>query len=50
MIDKKDMKRFWSKVQRAGPDECWEWTASKTLDGYGQFWLKSKSRCEGAHG
>lgn len=29
--------RFWPKVSIAGPDECWEWTASRVADGYGQF-------------
>jgi hypothetical protein len=28
--------RFWSKVDRRGPDECWEWTAART-HGYGAF-------------
>ena len=28
---------FWSKVQVAGLDECWEWTASLTVNGYGKF-------------
>ena len=31
------MKRFWSKVITKGNDECWEWQAGKTADGYGQF-------------
>jgi hypothetical protein len=31
-------QRFWTKVQRAGPDECWLWTASVTGSGYGQIW------------
>lgn len=27
-------ERFWSKVDRRGPDECWPWTAAKNR-GYG---------------
>lgn len=27
--------RFWPKVERRGPDECWPWTAGKCLAGYG---------------
>lgn len=29
-------KRFWLKVDRRGPDECWPWKGS-TSKGYGQF-------------
>ena len=29
--------RFWSKVDRRGPDECWEWKASRKANGYGQI-------------
>jgi hypothetical protein len=29
--------RFWSKVAKRGPDECWEWQASLNQAGYGQF-------------
>ena len=29
-------QRFWVKVDRRGPDECWPWLASKT-HGHGQF-------------
>lgn len=32
-------ERFWSKVERRGPDECWLWQASLYPRGYGQFWL-----------
>lgn len=30
-------ERFWAKVVKAGPDECWKWTASMTRTGYGTF-------------
>ncbi len=29
------LKRFWSKVDRRGADECWPWLANKTAAGYG---------------
>lgn len=29
-------KRFWPKVDRRGPDDCWEWHGSK-VRGYGQL-------------
>lgn len=29
--------RFWSKVEKRGPDECWGWNAQKRWDGYGRF-------------
>lgn len=30
--------RFWSRVDRRGPDECWPWLRSRDADGYGQVW------------
>ena len=35
---------FWSRVQRGGPDECWEWQAYRNGKGYGIFYhRKDKS-------
>lgn len=30
-------ERFWSKVDRRGPDDCWEWQAGSFTEGYGAF-------------
>ena len=30
--------RFWLKVERGEPDDCWEWTASVRANGYGQVY------------
>ena len=30
-----DIERFWSHVERRGPDECWLWLAAKNEKGYG---------------
>lgn len=35
-------QRFWSYVDRRGPDECWNWTACKTVRGYGLYDTKAK--------
>jgi len=33
--------RFWSKVDKKGEDECWEWKGGKGR--YGMFWLKDRN-------
>lgn len=40
--------RFWSKVDKGEPDECWNWKAFINPKGYGQFQVK-KSRPAHAH-
>ena len=34
--------RFWPKVDRRGPDDCWPWLASIHPDGYGRFGVNRK--------
>jgi len=36
-LSEKDVKRFWSKVDIRGPDDCWNWIASCHRSGHGQF-------------
>lgn len=36
-------QRFWAKVERKSPDECWEWTASRSHDGYGFFGVNGRN-------
>ena len=35
----KDILRFWSKVERHGPDDCWEWAGTRSR-GYGRIRIK----------
>lgn len=40
IISDSDRKRFWSKVDVKGDDDCWNWKASIfKYGGYGQFWI-----------
>jgi hypothetical protein len=38
------LDRFWLKVDRRGPDECWPWLAGLDGAGYGQFYYDGKGR------
>ena len=40
MIKQKDLDRFFIKINRNGPDGCWNWMACKGQEGYGQFRFK----------
>ena len=35
-------QRFWAKVNRAGDEDCWEWTASRSSVGYGKIRIDDK--------
>lgn len=32
-----DVARFWSRVDKRGPKDCWEWTGRPSETGYGRF-------------
>lgn len=43
-LTRADIKRFWSKVNRATPTGCWEWTTeSGKCTGYGSFQVREES-------
>lgn len=44
MHDDITVRKFWSKVDKRGPDECWPWTGAKSPRGYGRFSVNSKYR------
>lgn len=37
-------ERFWAKVDKRGPDECWPWIGFCKPSGYGQFWWDGTMR------
>lgn len=37
------VSRFWSKVARLEPNDCWEWQGKIQRDGYGKFSVGKKS-------
>jgi hypothetical protein len=40
---KPPVERYWAKVVKRGPDECWDWSGSKEVHGYGQLRIKGRS-------
>jgi len=50
MAEKELAKRFWPKVDRRGPDECWPWMAYRDRNGYGRISVGGRAgRTELAH-
>ena len=35
-------QKFWEKVDKESPSGCWNWTAGKNSNGYGQFGVNGK--------
>lgn len=44
MLTAQQTSRFWSNVDRRGPDDCWEWQLSLRHGGYGQLTVAGKVR------
>lgn len=43
ILTSSDKRRFWAKVDvSTGAQQCWVWTASKTLDGYGMIGINGR--------
>jgi len=47
VFDEVTLKRFWSKVDKRGPDDCWEWKGCFSGGGYGIISIDKKNY--GAH-
>ena len=46
--DDSTIARFWSKVERGGPDECWPWKGGRASD-YGRIRVRNPRRFVRAH-
>jgi hypothetical protein len=42
-------ERFWAKVRRGAPGDCWAWVAARDARGYGQFWDRTRRTMVLAH-
>lgn len=40
--DRTTAERFWSKVTRSSPNDCWLWTGAVGGHGYGNFWADGR--------
>ena len=39
-----EQARFWIKVNKLGPNDCWLWTAGKDKDSYGKFAIRHNGK------
>jgi len=39
-LDESQLSRFWEKVIKQDGDKCWEWSGSRSQQGYGKFGVK----------
>jgi hypothetical protein len=46
---KSEIDRFWEKVNKLQPSECWEWQGSSNHDGYGIFLRERGTKQVRAH-
>jgi hypothetical protein len=43
-LSTEEIARFWSKVDKRGPDECWPWIGNCFKSGYGRYSRKGDSQ------
>lgn len=47
---KSNEDKFWEKVNKQGPNDCWNWTGAKHPTGYGKLWMRLPDLvCKPAH-
>src|SRR4051812_37808841 len=39
----RDLGRFWGKIEKRGPPECWPWGGAVFAGGYPAFWLRGQN-------
>lgn len=45
-LSESDIQRYWAKVDKRGPSECWPWKAARFSGGYGAFSIVRKYKDE----